>query len=188
LGFAQASARHLSSLRSRAAPWDLNSGAKNTFHRGGLNGTGSNLVLERAEMLLHRQGESPPRAKPTLAPFDGGRPVGEPPPSRHNLPDSDTGRPWSRCHSDGRCVRRGALLHAAAHARIRHPVRAGSRAEEPRPPGAAPHLVADRHRAHPWPGALVGSLHGSCARCSTTRRHSRSRACSFTRRCWVSAR
>jgi hypothetical protein len=56
----------------------------------------SNLVLEHAEMLLHREGESPPRAKPTLAPFDGGRPVGEPPLSRHNLPDSDAGRLGNR--------------------------------------------------------------------------------------------
>jgi len=58
LKVAQASARHLSSLRSRAAPGDLNSGAKNTYHCGGFSGTRSSLVLGRAEMLLHRQGES----------------------------------------------------------------------------------------------------------------------------------
>src|SRR5215472_4699938 len=40
---------------SRAAP---NSEAKNTYHRGGLNRLRSSLVLERAEMLVHRQGES----------------------------------------------------------------------------------------------------------------------------------
>ena len=163
MGFAQASARHLSSLRSRAAPGDLNSGAKNTYHRGGLNGTRSNLVLERAEMLLHRQGESPPRAKPTLAP-----------PSRHNLPDSDTGRPWSRCHSAHQAATAApgaaatatvgvyGMVHYSTQQRTREfGIRSALGAE----PRSLVLLVLRRTwwlkgiRAHPWPGALVGSLH-----------------------------
>jgi predicted membrane protein DUF2254 len=98
LGFAQASARHL----SQPAQESLSRGSKfrsdkhlSPWWRPQRDR--SNLVLERAETLRHRQGESPPRAKPTLAPFDGGRPVGEPPLSRHNLPDSDAGRLRSRC-------------------------------------------------------------------------------------------
>jgi hypothetical protein len=47
---------------------------------------------------------SSPGAMPTLAPFDGGSPVREPPPSRHKRPHSDAGRPTnprSRRHSFG---------------------------------------------------------------------------------------
>src|SRR5436309_10538334 len=53
---------------------------------------GNRKSFLRKEAIM-RARIAPLLSEPTLAPFDGGRPVREPPPPRHELPDSDAGRP-----------------------------------------------------------------------------------------------